>query len=389
MATLLPTQTDPPGANRGLRAPGAAVPSGTGPASGAAVVLAEERSHGTLVVLIFLAYMAVAAGLYVWRGASFTPDRWLVLLLLGALVMGRALAFLRDWVPVVLLIAGYEMMRKLAGQMVAEQGRNVHVQDLIAADRAIFAGQLPTIWLQERLYDAGRVHWYDYTALLFYALHFVFPLAFAFLLWLTHKERFWQFTLAFLIMTYAAFAFFLFFPAAPPWFAERYGYLDGVQWPAGQALQAMVPQQYNNFDTYKIWDDVSGNAVAAMPSLHASFPWLVLLFAVKFYGRRGLLFLPYSPILWFSIVYLGHHWVVDVVAGVAWATVCFVFIQFVWPLVARGIAVPVPSPVRAAYARARRTVARPIDAVFSPIRRARCRLVGAITAPLSRRTGRS
>lgn len=298
---------------------------------------AGQRSFGRIAVAVFVVYLVIAIVLYVWRGASFTPDRWLVLLLIGAAVMGRAVAFLRDWVPVVLLIAGYELMRKLAGQIVAEQGRYVHVGELIAADRALFGGQLPTLWLQERLYEAGRTQWYDYGALVFYALHFVFPLAFAFMLWISYRERFWQFCLTFLLMTYAAFAFFLWYPAAPPWFAERHGYLEGVAWPAGQAVRAMVPTEHENFDTFKIWDDVSGNPVAAMPSLHAAFPWLVLLFAVKFYGRRGLLFLPYSPILWLSIVYLAHHWVVDILAGVAWATACFVAVQFAWPRLAGGL----------------------------------------------------
>ncbi len=350
---------------------------------------AVQRSYTTLVVVIFLAYMAVGVGLYIWRGAYFTPDRWLILLLVGAVVMGRAMAFLRDWVPVVFLIAGYEFMRKLAGQMVAEQGRYVHVRELIEADRAIFGGHLPTLWIQNRFHDPGQVHWYDYVSLLFYALHFVFPLAFAFMLWLTRKERFWQFSLTFLLMTYAAFAFFLYYPAAPPWFADKYGYVEGVQWPAGQAFQAMVPQQYDNFDTFKIWDNVSGNSVAAMPSLHAGFPWLVLLFAVKFYGRRGLLFLPYSPILWFSIVYLGHHWVVDILAGVAWATVCFVAMQFTWPWVMRGAEIPVPRPIRRAVDCVGAVISPPIVAVMRPASKARARVVEAVASPFARTTSRS
>jgi hypothetical protein len=215
------------------------VPSADGDAAAVLPTPAVQRSYTTLVVVIFLAYLAVGAGLYIWRGAYFTPDRWLILLLIGAVVMGRAMAFLRDWVPVVFLIAGYEFMRKLAGQLVNEQGRHVHVRDLIDADRAIFGGHLPTLWLQGKLYVPGQVHGYDYVALLFYSLHFVFPLAFAFMLWLTRKERFWQFSLTFLLMTYAAFAFFLYYPAAPPWLAERWGFVKGVQWPAQQAYQAM------------------------------------------------------------------------------------------------------------------------------------------------------
>ena len=348
-----------------------------------------HHSYSTLVVAVFVAYMAVGIGLYLWRGAYFTPDRWLILLLVGAMVMGRTLTFLRDWVPVVMLIAGYEFMRKLAGQMVAEQDRYVHYRELIEADRVLFGGHQPVLWVQDRFHEAGTVHWYDYVALLFYALHFVFPLVFAFMLWLTRKERFWQFSLTFLVMTYAAFAFFLYYPAAPPWMANRDGYIQGVEWPATQAFQALVPHRYDNFDTFKIWDEVSGNPVAAMPSLHAGFPWLVLLFAVKFYGRRGLIFLPYSPILWFSIVYLGHHWVVDILAGVAWATVCFIAVQFAWPAIMRGFGIPIPRPVRAAAARVRGAVTPRIAAVTRPIARVRARLLSLITSPFQRIKARS
>jgi len=348
-----------------------------------------RRSVASLIVIIFVAYMAIGVGLYLKRGVYFTPDRWFLLLLVGAVVMGRALAFLRDWVPVILLIAGYEFMRKLAGQMVAEQHRFVHVQQLIDADRAIFFGQLPTLWLQHHLYDPGQVHWYDYLALLFYSLHFVFPLAFAFMLWVSKRERFWQFSLSFVLMTYAAFAFFLYYPAAPPWFANENSYIQGVQWPAGQAYQALVPHKYDNFDTFSIWSKVSGNAVAAMPSLHAAFPWLVLLFAVKFYGRRGLLFLAYSPILWFSVVYLGHHWLIDILAGIAWATVCFVGMQFAWQWIMRGARIPLPRPIRTASGRITATVGPPLAAVVSPVTRARARARGALLAPVTRRSSRS
>ena len=151
----------------------------------------------------------------------------------------------------------------------------------------------------------------------------------------------------------------------------------------------MVPNQYDNFNTFKIWDNVSGNAVAAMPSLHAGFPWLVLLFAVKFYGRRGLLFLPYSPILWFSIVYLGHHWVVDVLAGVAWATVCFVALQYAWPWVMRGVQIPVPRPVRGAVGRVGAVVSPPIATLTRPASRARARVVEVLASPFARTTSRS
>jgi membrane-associated phospholipid phosphatase len=308
--------------------------------------LAARLPQGRLLALMFLGFMLVGGGLSMWRGVWFTPDRWAVFLFVGAVVLGQGLAFLRDWVPVVLLIFGYEFMRGIAYEMVREQGRGVHLGELIDADRALFGGQVPTLWLQDRLYTPGTVHWYDVLSALMYALHFVFPLVFAFVLWLGRKERFWQFSLTFLLMTYVAFAFFLFYPAAPPWLANQQGAIQGLEWPLGQTYQFLVPERYDNFDTYQIWNKASGNPVAAMPSLHAGFPWLTLLFAVKFFGRRGLPFVVYNLALWFSVVYLGHHWVVDILGGIAWATVCFVVVLFAWPWVMRGFDIPVPRPIR-------------------------------------------
>src|SRR5215213_10082138 len=52
-----------------------------------------HRSYNVLVVAVFLSYMALGVGLYIWRGAYFTPDRWMLLLFVGAVVLGQAKAF--------------------------------------------------------------------------------------------------------------------------------------------------------------------------------------------------------------------------------------------------------------------------------------------------------
>jgi len=38
---------------------------------------------------------------------------------------------------------------------------------------------------------------------------------------------------------------------------------------------------------------------------------------VRFFDRRGWLMLIYNAAVWFSVVYLSQHWVVDVIAGIA------------------------------------------------------------------------
>jgi hypothetical protein len=295
-----------------------------------------NRSYGMLALILFVVYIAIAVILYLWRGAYFTPDRWAILLFLTAILLGQWKAFLRDWIPVVLLIFGYEFMHGFAYQLIEQENRTIHVTPMITADRWMFFGHLPTLWLQSKLYVPGTVHWYDVLAMVMYIMHFVFPLIFAFIVWIGSKRRFWEFSITFLLMSYIGFTIYLLYPAAPPWMASQWGVIHGVQSPFNQAYQSLVPHQYDNLNVVQIWNNAGGNPVAAMPSLHAAYPWITMLFAVKFFGKRGLLLVPYNLALWFAVIYLGDHYVIDVIAGIILATATFVLMQLLWPWLERS-----------------------------------------------------
>jgi membrane-associated phospholipid phosphatase len=54
-----------------------------------------------------------------------------------------------------------------------------------------------------------------------------------------------------------------------------------------------------------------------MPSLHASYPLIVLYFGIrKKMGWINLLFAVIMVGIWFSAVYNSHHYVLDVLAGI-------------------------------------------------------------------------
>jgi len=293
-------------------------------------VAREVRTQRRLITGLFVGYLVVGGGLTYLRGGSFlTPEKFAILLIGGALVLGQGKAFIRDWAPFLLLLFGYELMRGLADDVAdigslsrADHGR-VIVQPLIDAEKLLFFGEIPTIWLQDRLFVDGTTHWYEALAALTYMFHFVLPLAFGFLLWARDRRLFRRFTLTLLAMSYTAFVLFMLFPAAPPWLAANWGYLDGIERPSYQAYKLFLPQRFADVDTFRLWTQASPNPVAALPSLHAAFPWLVLLFAVQVFGRWGYLALVYNVALWFSVVYLSQHWFVDVLAGMALATVAW------------------------------------------------------------------
>ena len=335
----------------------------------------ESQRYRRVAVGLFFFYMAAAIGIYLWRGIWFTPDRWAVFLLVGALVLGQLGPFLRDWIPFVLLIFGYEYLRGIAGDIVVggeaiwrsprEEFPEIRLENLIRFDEILFFGHSPIKLVQGWLYDSGNLHWWDYFALIMYSMHFVLPCVFAFVLWLTNKRQFWTFTLTFCFMTYVAFAFFLLYPAAPPWIAHAWGLISGLEYPQNDVLAVIQPEGFRTLDTYSIWGNASPHPVAAMPSLHASFPWLVLMFAVRYFGWKGLWFLGYSVSLWFAVMYTSNHWFVDVLAGMLWANVAYFGVSLVlWFLPAK---VELPAPLAAFGDRARRDVIDPVAALLGPV----------------------
>jgi membrane-associated phospholipid phosphatase len=61
------------------------------------------------------------------------------------------------------------------------------------------------------------------------------------------------------------------------------------------------------------------NPVAALPSLHAAFAFLAFLAVCRTYPRAAAPMFAWCVAVSFSVVYLGEHYLVDVVAGVVLA----------------------------------------------------------------------
>jgi membrane-associated phospholipid phosphatase len=54
-----------------------------------------------------------------------------------------------------------------------------------------------------------------------------------------------------------------------------------------------------------------------MPSLHASYPLIVLFYGIKNkLGKINLVFAVVMAGIWFAAVYNSHHYVLDVLAGI-------------------------------------------------------------------------
>ncbi|HEY5487411.1 MAG TPA: phosphatase PAP2 family protein [Candidatus Limnocylindrales bacterium] len=283
------------------------------------------RRNDRLLLAAVAAYAVILSILMIAKGISVTPDLVVVAFGLAALLLGRGRLFLRDWIPFIALFFAYELMRGYADKF----GQAIHVTDVISIERIIGLGGLPTTWLQGLLH-AGPATSPDNLATLsvvFYFLHFPLPLAIGFLLWIHQRRVYYDYVGALIVLSMAAFVTFLFLPVAPPWWAAQHGFVTGILHLRDTGFQGLS-QTFgfgNYFYSYSVYS-ISSNDVAAFPSLHAAYPFLAFLFARRAFGRTGWLMLAYTACVWFAIVYLGEHWVVDIVGGVVYAMAAYLLI---------------------------------------------------------------
>lgn len=272
---------------------------------------ARRRPAWTIPALVGAYLGAVTLFMVFVLHLSVSPERLLLLMLIAALVLGRARLFLADWIPFLVLFLSYEYLRGLS----SKAGFPVHI--VTGLERAISFGQVPSLTLQHAFYHPGHTSWYDIAATMFYFLHFAFPLVVGYVFWVTARPVFLRYSRTLLGMSFAAFFFYLLVPVAPPWEVvpgvvkiithtlPSYTDLPGVATPA------------------TVYHFFYADPNAAMPSMHAAYPFLATLFAVRILGRRAWPLFLYTACVWYSIVYLGEHYVVDIIGGVIFALAAF------------------------------------------------------------------
>jgi membrane-associated phospholipid phosphatase len=302
---------------------------GGGAELGAAGDRLQQRNRRVLLLSVAGYVVVLSAGM-IGSGVSITPDVVLIALGLAAVLLGRGRLFARDWVPFIGLFLAYELMRGYADDL----GGKVHVEDVLGLERVLFGGHLPTQVLQDWLHPATGLDPFAIIGTIFYLLHFPLPLAIGFLLWLRRRRDYYDFVAALILLSMAGFATYLLLPVAPPWWAAQHGFLAGAD---GQPVIAYLkPVGFDDLASFfgftdrylysYVFYDINPNAVAAFPSLHAGYPFLAFLFARRAFGRVGWVMLAYAAGVWFSIVYLADHYVVDVLGGLAYASVAYLAI---------------------------------------------------------------
>jgi PAP2 superfamily len=277
--------------------------------------------------------IAVMIFLVVWK-AFWAPDILFLIFLSIFIVYGYGKEYIRKFAPFVILLFSYDALRGLVPFI----SGHVHFTEMIRFDLWIGHGQLPTVALQHLWYH-GSLHWYDYYFYFTYMLHFLAPFTLAMLIWRYRPGKYWQYAGALLALSYAGFLTYMLFPAAPPWMASDLHLTAPIA-----KLSTLVWWGWGVHNIPTLYAHFNPNPVAAVPSLHAAYPMLDFLFVNKLFGRKiSLPFLIYPISVWVGVVYMGEHYVFDVILGVIYALGAFYASEFV---IARGWHRPVVARVQ-------------------------------------------
>jgi hypothetical protein len=232
-----------------------------------------------------------------------------------ALMANLAGRFIRDWT----LVIGGVFAYMLAGRYAQGLDMPVYYSPQIEADRIIGLGSVPSEWLQHHLYRGGTGPLEVFCVVMYFS-HFFAPLLLGFYIWVRRQTRaFKELMFGILATSILADICFVLFPTAPPWLAAEHGGLVSVH---HLLKQSLLDLHLTSFASV-IGDSHKYNIVAALPSMHAAFPVIALIVAVRYGLPKWVIGLQATQLfgVFFAIVYLGDHYVIDAVAGTAVAVV--------------------------------------------------------------------
>jgi membrane-associated phospholipid phosphatase len=201
------------------------------------------------------------------------------------------------------------------------QALRVRVDYPILADRALGFGELPSVRLQRALAGGGpsTSDWSTLERVLVWAHWSWFMVPHGSLAYVLVRDRA-RFARA-AVLTYAVFdigaSIYWLLPTAPPWYAAELQAEESGDVPAVRRLMVEYGEAFWQDRWGSLYSVFGGNPLAAMPSLHFATSVMAALLLAEVGPLAGALGFAYAATLGFALVYLGEHYVVDLLAGAA------------------------------------------------------------------------
>jgi hypothetical protein len=269
----------------------------------------------TVVSIASFAYLLFSAFL-----VGFKSDQVALVFLFNLLFYASAIT--RKFVTGFTIFVGYWIIFDYMKAFPNYEYSTVHIADVYNFEKHLFGihyqGQLLTPNEYLRIKSTTFL---DVMAGFFYLCWIPVPMGFALYLFLTRRRQFLLFLFTFVLVNFVGFIVYYTFPVAPPWYVQDHGFTFH-ELRVGSTAGLAKFDAYFNVSIFKSLYTKGSNVFAAMPSLHSSYPIIVLYYALKNkVGKATIFFVIVMLGIWFSAVYLSHHYIVDVLGGILCAVI--------------------------------------------------------------------
>lgn len=118
------------------------------------------------------------------------------------------------------------------------------------------------------------------------------------------------------------------FPAAPPWYKNLYGLQPADYSMKGSPGGLGRIDEILGFDMYTTAFSNSPVIFGAFPSLHSGCSVMDVLFLCWLFPKFKIVWWGYASWLWWSTMYLTHHYFIDLIAGAVFSFVIFNYTKY-------------------------------------------------------------
>ena len=287
----------------------------------------KDSLTAVAVLLLFLLMTALFIGL--------RPEHVAMAVLLGVLFFASPYTrkLLMTLLPFVIFAVSYDWMRVWPNYKV----NDIDVAGLYTAEKTLFGIDVDGVRMTLcEFFNEHHAVVADFFAGLFYLCWVPVPVLFALFLFVRGRRALaLRFSVVFLLVNLIGFAGYYIHPAAPPWYVMEYGFEPVLGTPGNVAglgrFDALV-----GMEIFAPMYGRNANVFAALPSLHSAYVLVAFVYAIMGRCKKWLiaLFGVITVGIWFTAVYSGHHYLIDVLLGILCALVGILLFEQVlmrWP----------------------------------------------------------
>ena len=170
----------------------------------------------------------------------------------------------------------------------------------------------------------------DFLGGLFYLCWVPVPIIFGLYLYFKGREEAYvHFSLVFLFVNLIGFTFYYIHPAAPPWYVALHG-LEPVLDTPGDVAGLGRFDDMTGLGIFNALYARNSNVFAALPSLHSAYTLVALIYALRYKTPTAwrIVLAVVTLGIWFTAVYTSHHYIIDVLGGIACAFVGYAVFEY-------------------------------------------------------------